>query len=90
MPYRPAFARELPNYDFRCRTRTLEVPALLIAGSEGRYKTDMEWLANGLPSASLHIVERVGHFPFVEGSEEFLDAVSTFILGERNEMQYGC
>ena len=90
MPYRAAFDRELPNYDLRSRMRTLEVPALLIIGSEDRYKTDMEWLANELPSASLHIVQRVGHFPFVEAPEELLDAVSRFISGERREMHGGC
>lgn len=88
-PYRAAFDRELPNYDLRFRMRSLEVPALLIVGSEDRYRRDMEWLAEELPSASLHIVERVGHFPFVEAPEEFLDAVSRFISGERKEMHRG-
>ncbi len=70
--------------------RAFDIQTLLIVWSEDRYKTEMEWLLKELPSASLHIVEGAGHLPFVEASEEFLDAISRFLSRERKEIHRGC
>jgi proline iminopeptidase len=79
-PYRAAFTHELPGYDLRPKVRTITVPTLLIVGSEDHYRPHMQWLAEELPSASLRVLANVGHFPFLEAPEAFLQIVSTFLL----------
>jgi proline iminopeptidase len=78
-PYNAAFGHELPEYDLRSGVRAIAVPTLLIVGSEDHYKPHMEWLARELPNASLHVLPSVGHFPFFEASEAFLQTVSVFL-----------
>jgi len=78
-PYQAAFGRELPKYDLRPAVQKLAVPTLLIVGSEAHYKPDMEWLAQELPHVSLHVFPNVGHFPFVEAADAFLQTVSEFL-----------
>ena len=77
--YIAAFTRELPRYDLRGQVSALDVPALLIVGSGDPYRAHMEWLERRLPNATLHVLDRVGHFPFVEASEEFTQRVAAFI-----------
>lgn len=81
-PYNAAFQRELPAYDVRERVAAVQVPTLLIVGSDDRYRPDMEWLADQMPHADLWIVEHVGHFPFIEAASEFTSRVAAF-LNER-------
>jgi proline iminopeptidase len=78
-PYQAAFGRELPKYDLRSAVQKIAVPTLLIVGGEDHYKPDMEWLAQELPNASLHVFPNVGHFPFVEAADAFLQTVSAFL-----------
>lgn len=78
-PFNAAFARELPAYDLRSRVRKISMPVLLLVGDNDHYCSDMEWLAGELPNASIHIFRNVGHFPFVEAPDEFLDIVAEFL-----------
>lgn len=78
-PYAAAFARELPVYDLRTTVHGISVPVLLIVGSEDHYKSEMEWLADKLPNASLHVFPKVGHMPFLEAPGLFRQTVSAFL-----------
>jgi proline iminopeptidase len=79
--YRAAFARELPSYDVRDAIPDLRVPTLLIVGRQDSYLPDMQWLAANLPSATLCILNEVGHFPFIEAAELFTERVAAFLTG---------
>lgn len=77
--YKAAFGRELAQYDLRAKVRAISVPTLLIVGSEDHYRAQMECMAEVMPAARLHVLQRVGHFPFVEAQEEFLEIVAGFV-----------
>lgn len=78
-PFNAAFGRELPQYDVRSQVHAITAPTLLIVGDADPYRRDMEWLAGQLPKASLHVLAKTGHFPFVEAREAFVEIVSTFL-----------
>jgi len=80
-PYNAAFTRELPRYDVRSRAASVRTPALLIVGSGDHYRSQMEWLADAMPNATLRIVQDAGHFPFVEQQAEFTREVAAFLNG---------
>jgi proline iminopeptidase len=77
--YNAAFARELPAYDLRERVAELDVPMLLIVGSDDPYVAHMEWLARHTRNSTLHILDGVGHFPFIEAAGEFGSLVVSFL-----------
>lgn len=77
--YRAAFGRELAQYDLREKARAISVHTLLIVGNEDHYKPHMEWMAEVMPAATLHILPNVGHFPFVEAQKKFVEIVSKFV-----------
>jgi pimeloyl-ACP methyl ester carboxylesterase len=77
--YTAAFTRELPRYDLRGQVAGLDVPTLLIVGSADPYCAQMEWLAEHLPNAKLCALDGVGHFPFIEASEQFTQRVAAFV-----------
>jgi proline iminopeptidase len=78
-PYNAAFSRELPAYDVRDRIAAINVPMLLIVGRHDAYLPHMEWLASHAKKATLCVIEGVGHFPFVEAPDKFLNAVASFL-----------
>ena len=77
--YNAAFARELPAYDRRAQAEALNVPLLLVVGSQDAYRPHMEWLAARARLASLCVIQRVGHFPFLEAPDEFQSVVAAFV-----------
>src|SRR5262245_20031813 len=77
--YTAAFTRELPRYDLRAHVSRLEVPTLLIVGSEDPYRLHMQWLVEHLPRAVLWELEGVGHLPFVEAALPFTSRVAAFV-----------
>jgi len=81
-PYNAAFTRELSRYDLRDRVASMTVPALLIVGRGDRYVVDMEWLADAMPNATLHVIEGAGHLPFVEAPTEFSERVAAFLKSD--------
>jgi len=78
-PYNAAFLQELPKYDLRDYIGALQMPLLLIVGEHDWYLPDMEWLAKTAPKATLCILKKTGHFPFVETADEFVQAVTSFL-----------
>jgi len=83
-PYNAAFMRELPAYDVRDRVGRVTAPALLIVGRRDHYLAHMEWLAGAMPNATFHVIDEVGHMPFVEAPAEFSDLVAAFLLRGAN------
>jgi proline iminopeptidase len=77
--YTAAFTRELPQYDLRRQISGLDMPTLLVVGSDDPYCAHMEWLAEHIPNARLCVLDGVGHFPFVEAAEPFTQQVAAFI-----------
>jgi len=81
VPYNAAFKRELPAYDLRERVRNLRLPMLLIVGSTDPYRAHMEWLAENTSSATLCVLDDVGHFPYIEAAPDFIRRVISFLHG---------
>jgi proline iminopeptidase len=77
--YTAAFTHELPRYDLRKQISGLDMPTLLVVGSDDPYCAHMEWLADHIPNARLCVLDGVGHFPFVEAAEQFTPQVAAFI-----------
>lgn len=62
------------------RVSLLDVPALLIHGrSDPRPLQPVQRLAEMLPRATLHVVEGMGHYPYLEAVEAFRAHLRTFI-----------
>lgn len=74
-----AFQRELPAYDRRERIAGLDVPALLVVGDADHYVPHMRCLSERLSQATLEVIPRCGHFPFLESPDAFRAAVDRFL-----------
>lgn len=71
----------LEGFDLRPRLSEIRVPALVIAGAQDRAVTveRARELADALPEGSLLVVEKSGHYPFMEAPDEFLSGVREFL-----------
>jgi len=67
-------------WDWRSQLATIRVPTLVIHGDRDPIPLDAarEW-ASALPNATLSVVQRSGHFPFVEQRAVFLQSVRQFL-----------
>lgn len=74
-----ALPSALPRHDLREHVPNLRMPILLIVGRDDCYREDMEWLATHASNATLRVLDGVGHFPFVEAADEFVDLVAAFV-----------
>jgi pimeloyl-ACP methyl ester carboxylesterase len=52
---------------------------LLVVGRDDYYRADMEWLAECAPDATLHVMDDVGHCPFIEAADDFTTRVAGFL-----------
>jgi proline iminopeptidase len=72
----------LPTADYRDRLGEITAPTLVISASDdwimpaGR---GGERLAQGIPGARYEVIDKSGHFPFVERRHEFLDLLGSWI-----------
>ena len=74
------FARvgeSLGSWDWRAEARDAAMPVLVIVGSHELQVGSREW-AESLPNATLVVLPRVGHFPWVEDPVRFFDVVGAF------------
>ncbi|MDP2675515.1 MAG: alpha/beta fold hydrolase [Dehalococcoidia bacterium] len=83
-PETQAVWESLEGFDLRPRLRDIRVPALVIAGAQDRAVTveRARELADALPQGNLLIIEKSGHYPFIEAPDEFLSGVREFLLGK--------
>ena len=75
-----AVLRPLGDWDWRAEFRAVHVPVLIIHGEQDPIPATSatEWAA-AFPEAELVIVERAGHFPYVEQPAAYKRAVETFL-----------
>jgi len=71
------------GFDFRERLGEIAAPTLVIAGAQDSATTpeDADFIARGIPSASLVVLEGAGHLANVEQSEAFTSAVLEHLRG---------
>lgn len=71
------------DYDWRDELDSLEVPRLVIHGAQDAFPVEgsREWV-EGHSSARLIVLDRAGHFPFIERPDAFFPAVDVFLDGE--------
>ena len=83
-PETQAVWESLEGFDLRPRLSEVRVPTLVIAGAQDRAVTPerAKELADGLRDGRLRVIEKSGHYPFVEAPGEFLSAVREFLLGK--------
>jgi pimeloyl-ACP methyl ester carboxylesterase len=74
-------AGEPGGFDVRGLLDSIKAPTLVVAGRSDLVTpvSESEELAGGLPRARLVVLERSGHFPFVEQSYLFTEWVRQFV-----------
>ncbi len=84
-PETQAVWESLEGFDLRPRLSEIRVPALVIAGAQDRAVTvrRAKELADALPKGRLLVIEKSGHYPFIEAPDQFLSGVRKF-LGVRS------
>jgi proline iminopeptidase len=71
---------DLTDFDLHADLADVTVPTLILYGShEPAAELSGPLLDRQLPNSELVILEGVGHFPFIEQPEAFIDAVSSFL-----------
>ncbi|HEV7518788.1 MAG TPA: alpha/beta hydrolase [Thermoanaerobaculia bacterium] len=70
-------------WDFRPRLRGLDLPVLVIQGTEDLVplQASREWAEN-CPNSRFLAITRTGHHPYLERPEEFFPAADAFLKGE--------
>jgi proline iminopeptidase len=79
------FSAGLLNYQFRAFDR-ITMPVLVVAGGKDRAVggPPQAELAKRLPHAKLVVLERGGHFPYLEEPERFAREVTAFVTNPRD------
>jgi proline iminopeptidase len=74
---------QLPTYDWRPALRHLDVPTLVVHGSEDLHPVEhaVEWI-DALSDARLLELDGIGQFPWAEDPDRFFDVVGRFLAGE--------
>jgi proline iminopeptidase len=70
----------LGDWDWRPALRTVTARALIVRGTADVLSGEREWTAS-LPNARVLLLERVGHFPYLEAPDRFYPAVDAFLAG---------
>jgi proline iminopeptidase len=74
---------QLQTYDWRPLLPALDIPTLVVHGSEDREPVEhaMEWI-DALPDARLLELDGIGQLPWAEDPDRFFTAVGRFLDGE--------
>ncbi len=76
----PRIREDLGDWDLTGRLGEVDCPTLVVHGRESIFPVaTAETLANGIPGATLSVIDACGHFPFLEAPDAFRDAVVGFI-----------
>jgi proline iminopeptidase len=72
----------LGRYDWRPMMRSVRAPTLIVHGTEDPLLLEFarEWAAT-LPDSRILVLDRIGHFPYVEAPDRFFPAVDRFLKG---------
>jgi len=73
----------LGDYDWRAGLSKVPAPSLVVHGRADPIAVEYaaEWAA-ALPDARLHVLDGVGHFPYLEAPDAFFGALECFMRGE--------
>jgi proline iminopeptidase len=77
-----AFGHCVPRFDTTARLGEIRVPTLLLSGGDDwimPLEHSLGRLQAGIPGAEAHVLERSGHFPFVEETERFTALVRDWL-----------
>jgi len=78
------FLDELSTYDLRPELSSLDVPTLIIHGSDDVVPLSFaEELRQIIPGSALVVLDSCGHFPYIERPDLFFPAVSEFFMDTR-------
>lgn len=82
-PFFQALLASYADYDWRDELAGLDVPRLVVHGADDAFPVEgsREWV-EGHPEARLIVLEKAGHWPFVERPGAFFPAVDRFLDGE--------
>jgi proline iminopeptidase len=82
--YSFASRRLLPGWSVVDRLHEIDVPTLVMAGREDFVfpPESQRQLVDAIPNGQLHIVERAGHDPYAERTEEVMRVVEGFLTRE--------
>jgi proline iminopeptidase len=70
----------LGDWDWRPALRAVTARALIVRGTADVLTGEQDWVAS-LPNARLLLLERVGHFPYLEAPDRFYPAIDAFLAG---------
>ena len=70
----------LGDWDWRPDLRAVPARALIVRGTADVLSGEQDWVAS-LPNARLLLLERAGHFPYLEAPDRFYPAIDAFLAG---------
>jgi proline iminopeptidase len=70
----------LGDWDWRPALRAVTARTLIVRGTADVLSGEQDWLAS-LPNARLLLLERTGHFPYLEAPDRFYPAIDAFLAG---------
>jgi proline iminopeptidase len=70
----------LGDWDWRPALRAVTARALIVRGTADVLSGERDWAAS-LPNARLLVLERAGHFPYLEVPDRFYPAIDAFLAG---------
>jgi pimeloyl-ACP methyl ester carboxylesterase len=70
----------LGDWDWRSALRTVTARALIVHGTADVLSGERDWAAS-LANARLLVLERVGHFPYLEAPDRLYPAIDAFLAG---------
>jgi proline iminopeptidase len=77
---------ELESYDLKPRSRSLDIPTLIIAGDSDFIPLEVaDNIARAIPKATLVTVRNCGHFAYLECADEVRKAFSDFFRASRRQ-----
>ena len=78
----------LHNPKLRRRLARIDVPTLVVWGdSDGWVNVDYgRAFANAIPGARFELIERAGHFPYLEQPDAFVQALSEWLVGSPHSL----
>jgi proline iminopeptidase len=73
-------AASLGDWDWRPALRAVTARTLIVRGTADVLSGERDWAAS-LPNSRFLLLERVGHFPYLEAPDRFYPAIDAFLAG---------
>ena len=73
---------ELANYNFYKKLGAIKNPVLIVNGKYDLIPEEAQLrIKNGIKNSRWSVMDRSGHFPFIEQQDELINLVSAFLIG---------